>query len=104
MNSIAALKTNFACVLSQSQPKISRVMQNHFVAVKQHEEKILPARECDKAERIGKISFYTGGPSNNDFKPSVAKPMLVGVSSKACSTAEGTETPVGFQQNDERAP
>lgn len=47
-----------------------------------------------KAERIGKISFYTGG--TNNFKPSVAKPMLVGVSSKACSTAEGTETTCGI--------
>jgi len=48
----------------------------------------LQIKLASDAERIGKISFYTG-PDNNDFKPSVAKPMLVGVSSKACSTAEG---------------
>ena len=48
-----------------------------------------------KAERIGKISVYTGS-NRNHFVPSVAKPMLVGVSSKACSTAEGTETRVGI--------
>lgn len=48
-----------------------------------------------KAERIGKISVYTGS-NRNHFVPSVAKPMLVGVSSKACSIAEGTETRVGI--------
>jgi len=47
----------------------------------------LQIKLASDAERIGKISFYTGG--TNNFKPSVAKPMLVGVSSKACSTAEG---------------